>query len=655
MIKPKISSRYIYNTLGLWIATIILCIFMGSCTSQQENSAHKQMINIYKQAHLAQDSASYPKALALYKECVKECASKQYEKDDSILSMLPKALVQIVNVYQSLGKPEECIAYFDSLRTIADEKQADHTYNIFRKAFKRDIHVLLAYSISRTDAEKEAALTMDTALSMPLTNPTPERKSRDYTYAAAVYYCVPTCRDKVLKYGRLALDEFKLCQQKSGATWLVSLMAKLYQSNGDVGKAIGMCREGFELAEMCKDTLGMANCKKDLADYLYQWELYDDADKYASEAISLLENIRNSNPMVATVAYTIKAKILRRKGKNKEAMTFLHKAKHTCETLPYNSGSSDVDLLMGIILISDTTKEKNAHFTEGMQLLKKVSQEATYQLRARAYLELAKASISHGDEAQGRISLDSMYAVLHTPSPPIMLDGAYEYALNYYIQKGDTKNIGRYSSALNIQRIAEGKAQANNKIAKSLARFEMDKQEQELARKMEEIEMRKSREIIAIVCIISIIACLATLFSYKRKKKHQEEAFIQQQLSHAKMTATKKQEKKPKPRITPQQLLALKDNKDFKSYFNKAYPHFRENLKIAIPQITTKDELYCMLIALKCNNEVLASTLNVARSSVVIAKYRIRKKLRLKSNLSLEDYLINLLRKEDEAANLQGF
>ena len=56
-----------------------------------------------------------------------------------------------------------------------------------------------------------------------------------------------------------------------------------------------------------------------------------------------------------------------------------------------------------------------------------------------------------------------------------------------------------------------------------------------------------------------------------------------------------------------------------------------------------------MLIALNCNNEELASTLNVVRSSVVVAKYRIRKKLNLEEGTSMEEYLSRALQEGQES------
>lgn len=644
---------------------IVLClvVLVGGCTSRQNDPAYAHLSSIYQKAHEAQDSAYYPQAIALYKQCISYCSSPQYEKSDSVKLLIPKAMVQLVNTYQSASMPRECILCFDSLSLIANKQPK----SILSQNFKRDIYVLLAYSMSRTDAEEKAVHTMDSALAMPLSYPSPERRFRDYAYAAGVYYCVPSSQDRVLKYGRLALDEMKRCQNKSGAQWLVALMAKQYQDKGDIGKAIAMCREGYQLAELCKDTLGMANSKKELANYLYQWKLYDYANKYISEAISLIEKTSNSNPMVTIVAYTIKAKTLIQKGQLQEAQACLQKASLAGKGLPYNSGLSDIDLWKGKILINDTTESQQASYLQGIKLLSKVSRKGTNGLRAQTYYELAKANIKKGNGTKGGVFLDSMYAILNATSTPTMIEGAYDFALNYYLNKGDKDNIIRYSAAINQQRIATEKTGAIKDVARSLARFEMDKQEDEMEKKLEEMELRKVLEVIGVMgaCII-IMGGLFLYFTNRRKKQHQKNAKTEQKLSEVQNVLTqmssekrkvekelKKIEKKDldkvKAGVSLQQLLDMKGDKKFKDYFNQAYPHFVANLRKQIPHITKKEELYSMLIALHCNNEELGETFHITRKSVIMAKYRIRKKLNLPEGESIEDYMTNELEKAKEA------
>ena len=279
---------------------------------------------------------------------------------------------------------------------------------------------------------------------------------------------------------------------------------------------------------------------------------------------------------------------------------------------------------------------------------------------------MAKASIAQNDKATGEQALDSMYAILSAPTPPLILEGAYDYALSYYLKKGDKDQIMRYSNAINHQRMAEDQKGVTKNVAKSLAKFEMDKQAEEIKKKMHEIENRKVLETVGILSCLFMLAGVITIFIYKRKKMSLQHAETKRELSKAQEQLTKISEERDKAEsqlkkiekqemdkvkagVSLQQLLDLKGDKKFKDYFNKAYPYFIANLRKQIPHLTNKEELYCMLIALNCNNEELASTLNVVRSSVVVAKYRIRKKLNLEEGTSMEEYLSRALQEGQES------
>lgn len=526
---------------------IVVGVFTA-CSSPR-NEAYEQLKAVFEEGVQAQKSETYDEALDKYKYCIYECSSDQYLSNDSVKLLLPRAMGNLLNIYQSKALPDKCVAFFDSLRAEVDSNMQHHN-RVLTQTFKRDVYVLLA------------------------------------------------------------------------------------------------------------------NAKKELADYLFQWQLYEDADKYISEAIRLMQQTTRSNPMVETVAYIIKAKVQEQKGQRAGMVKSLRKAQEISKTLPYNSGGSDIDLLMGKCLAEGQIGEPHESYSQGMRILAKVSHEATYKLRAQAFFEMAKASFAHGDEAYGGAALDSMYAVLNTINPPVFIEGAYEYALSHYLKVGDPDRIIRYSTAINRQKQMVEKTGTMKGVVTSLAHFEMEKQEKEMAKKMHEMEMRKSMEIIGAIVGILLLVGLLTLFIYKRKKMSRRHAQTVQQLTEVQVALAKSEEEKSevesklekletkevdkvKAGISLQQLLAMRGDDKFKEYFNRAYPYFLVSLRKQVEHITSKEELYCMLIALGTTNEELASIFNVARSSIVVAKYRIRKKLNLEEGLVMEDYLANLLTKEE--------
>lgn len=656
------KKKYLKQIKGLLM--LVLSTFLLLSCSQKGQEGYSTLLKQYNSAHDAQMQGDMESAANGYRECVEQCAQEQYLSDDSVKLLLPRAMGQLMNVYQSQGDLGGCVEYFDSLRQEVDAQPTIYNKVLCRQ-FKRDVYVFLAYSLSRTDEEQRAVHTMDEALKMPLSYPTPERLFRDYAYAAGVYYCVPATQNKVFEYGRKALKEVKQCQQKSGAQWLVTMLGGMYHRTGKVDEAIRMYHEGYELALMSQDTLGMANAKKEMADYLLQWNLDSMANRFATEAVGLLGKVANKNPMVETGVYVTKARILKAMHKKGEALYYLKKAKVSSNGMPYNSGASDVGVLMGSLLVTKAAPSYPADYAQGMALLENASHGATYKIKATAFYELAKANLAAGKKGEGEAQLDSMYAILNASSSPIVLDGAYEYALNYYLKSGNQAKAVIYSKALQSQRAKADRSASIKNVINTVAQLEMDKQQRSINEQEDEINRRKTMGLAVIFGLVIVALGLVALCVWIRRNGIIRHRHVKRELTKAKMELRKAQRHQLKAeeklatmesdnvvKIKNGQLLftILRDRGEakFREYFEQAYPDFVEKLRKQAPAITHKEESYCMLMALGMNNAELSEAFDVTRQSVNIAKSRIRKKMPELQKTRMESFLAELLVLEDK-------
>lgn len=673
--KTSIDTRILVYVF----AALFLSAVFGSCRNAGSETFGR-LKREYASARKAQRMGDFSTAEDGFRRCIDMCLSSPDDADDSVRNMLPQSMVQLMNVFQSEGKPDASVAYFDSLKTIADASRLSasasrggKTGDMLAKYFRRDVYVLLAYSMSRTDKETEAARLMDVALGMPLYNPTHERLFRDYAYAAVVYFCVPTCQDKVYKYGLMALDETKLCEHKSGAQWLVTMLGSMYHRCGKVDKAISMYEEGYEIAAMDRDTLGMANAKKEIADYLLQWQIDSLADRYASEAVDYLEDVENTNPMVEATVYVVRAKTLIANGYSREARAFLEKARSACKGLPYNSGPSDVDVQMGSMMVSG----KNAkEYAEGMAMLQRAASGATYKLRTEAWFELGRAYIEHGDRQRGEAALDSMYRAAHLTNVPMDMGNAYAYALAHYERVGDEAHTRLYSDACReVEGIMNNPATIKS-IVDVLTKQELERKERESQRQASASMQTYALWIGAVVVLL--IAGGVWFVGYRNayRRRHslavrrlssarEELSTVREELSSAQADLRKvAQEKEMMNRRLTQiesrnadnvrdgvsllDILRSKGDDKFKEYFCRAYPYFLKTLREESEHVTNKEELYCMLIALGQTNAELAQAFSVERSSVTIAKYRLRKKINLAEGETLEEKLEEMLQNHNK-------
>lgn len=86
-------------------------------------------------------------------------------------------------------------------------------------------------------------------------------------------------------------------------------------------------------------------------------------------------------------------------------------------------------------------------------------------------------------------------------------------------------------------------------------------------------------------------------------------------------------------------LLEKEDEQRFRKTFNDIYPQFIERLRRYCPELTTGNELLCMLIVLNRRNDEIALALGISRESVTTSRYRLRQRFNLAKDIDLNDFL----------------
>lgn len=77
----------------------------------------------------------------------------------------------------------------------------------------------------------------------------------------------------------------------------------------------------------------------------------------------------------------------------------------------------------------------------------------------------------------------------------------------------------------------------------------------------------------------------------------------------------------------------------FRRTFLAVYPRFVDDLRRDYPSLTDTDMVFCMLIFLQHSTQEISASLNISRASVNSARYRLRSKLRLAKEESLDQFL----------------
>ncbi|WP_223033894.1 tetratricopeptide repeat protein [Hanstruepera marina] len=210
-------------------------------------------------------------------------------------------------------------------------------------------------------------------------------------------------------------------------------------------------------------------------------------------------------------------------------------------------------------------------------------------------------------------------------------------------------------------------------------KYETEKKENELLKKENDIvvlEAQKKKDdsfrLILIIALISaILIGLMTAYSLRQKIKRNraekekldnELSFKKKELtSHALHLAKKNevlQEIKAKAKELKysnsssgyQQLIQtinfdLKDDnnwENFKKYFEEVHKDFNNNVKKKYPEVTSNELRLMALLKMNLSSKEIANILNISSEGIKKARYRLRKKLDLSSDDSLQDLVIKL-------------
>lgn len=628
-------------SLPLWskkIALLLILIFISGYALANDE--------LFKEARAFQRNREYDEAIEAFKSYLLQQREESLTAEQMVV--YTEALLQLMNTYQSKGEPEACIS------TLKEMYKASP---ILQRECLRDYYSVLGYALSRTEKMEEAEKTMLKVFSITLNHATPERYFRDYAYAAAVFYSNPKYQDDVIYWCEEALHQAELCKNTSGKQWVTAMLGSLYKRNGHINKALHLFQQSKEEAEMKGDDLGVLNSLHSLIDLFIYWDVPEYANQYASEAIRVETNMSAKNPMVSAQTYISKGRALLKLGELDSVAYYTEKARELCRQLPYNSGMVDVDLLHGTYL----TEKGGDAMHLGIQELEQVTLQGTDINRARAYHQLAQTYLRSEDEDMAEVMLESMYMLLNQNDSPALIDLDYKSIINHYIKVNDQQRVEQYTQMMLEEHQALKAKRLNYNLIEAIVDAQTEQQSRELQISQLEQANQRLLFIIYIVFSLVIISVIVVRLIHQRrvhkiqieradnklaniseelKQTHAEKEIISQKIDDIIDDMESRQELET---LTPS-VLQNKGETKFRQRFELLYPLFLPHLREKVPNITRREELLSMLIVLKQDNKGIAELLAIAPRSVLMLRHRFRQKIGMTTELSLEEFIEELLK-----------
>ena len=618
-----------------------LLIFLFICCSGFANDT------LFKQARTLQHEGKHDEAIATFKDYLLQPMDENLFDEQQQL-IYTEALMQLMNTYQSKGEPEACVLTL---------KELFNASPILQGQCLRDYYSVMGYALSRTEKMEEAEKMMLKVFTTPLHNPTPERYFRDYAYAAAVFYSNPDYRDEVIGWCREALQQARLCKNTSGAQWVTAMLGSLYKQNGHIDKALELFRESKKEAEEKKDDLGVLNSLHMIIDLFLYWDVPEYANLYATEAIRVESNMTTKNPMVSAQTYINKGRVMLQLGESDSVALYTEKARELCKQLPYNSGMVDVDLLHGIYMTSKGGDTRHS----GIQELQQVARQGTVTNRAKAYHQLAQTYLKEKQNRLAEAMLDSMYSLLNQNESHIYIQLDYKPILDYYLKNNNRQKVEQYTGMMLQEQETLKEKRLNFNLVEAITDLQTEQQKQDLEIvQLEQTNQRLWFLVYAILSIVIITIAVSLLVHQKKQNRKQmkkageklamlvqklnqtnaEKEIISQEIDDIMNDKNNRQEIET---LAPS-ILQKNGESRFRQRFELLYPLFLPSLREKVPTITRREELLSMLIVLKQDNKEIAELLAIAPRSVLMLRHRFRQKIGMATDISLEDFIEEILK-----------
>ncbi len=476
-------------------------------------------------------------------------------------------------------------------------------------------------------------------------------------------------------------DDSKSLEATSGGAFNLigaeyDLIAGIHIELGNYNLALKEALKALKFFEEKKDDVRMADALAKLGDIELLLKNQKSALEHYLQAYAIYEEYKDHQYQAYT-ANSIGQNYLDLKEIDK-AQEYFEKALSISKDIKSKEIEADALINLGSAFATknDFTKSKN-FLIKGLQ----IHRELNYPKSVSSDLiELAKTEIAKNQFSNALSHLDESIIIAKTIETKENLSSAY------YTRFTVNKLQGNFRRALadheDFKTVNDSifNHQKSNQIEELRTIYQTEKKEQEIVFQKNEIELLQQKQKASSLqktLLISGIIGLLVIFSliyYALRQKMKHNKLIREQLdkdlefktkeltTHA-MHLAKKNEVLEGLKQKAQELKASDNNnrgyqqliqtinfdlqddnnwENFTRYFEEVHSGFNASIKSKYPNTTTNELRLLALLKMNMSSKEIASILNISNEGVKKARYRLRKKLELSTDDSLQDMVLQL-------------
>lgn len=456
----------------------------------------------------------------------------------------------------------------------------------------------------------------------------------------------------------------------------------IYRKWGKYDKALDYSIKSLRIFESLNDSADIAITLSNIGNLYSLTKDYKRAIQYFSSSEKIATHL--GNYLFIGNLYNEKGLIYKRQGAFSKADSVFNLALITYKQVQSKEGIAVVHQNMGTLKVEQgACQEGLAYLKKSLQFFKSVK---SVEDISKVYIDMAKAfnCLQEYDSSINYCQNAFRYSE-ELNNAPLKIQSLYNLQQAYY-------NIGYFDSAFQTQKYyyqlkdSLQSADVEVKIAELQKQYDTEKiqKEAQLYKSQQQAEVSRTKVYQVIAASLILFILLASFFVWQRRKKDHEIIRLRQErnkvikeemetkmryqskqlTTHALNMLQKntllqslqedlsgilikaKEELKPEIHALNHKIKThLKGEKDwdlFKMYFEQINREFFNKIRDINPNLTSNDLRLIALIKLNMNIKEVASVLNLSPDSVKNARYRLRKKLNLSSQVDLFEFVNSL-------------
>lgn len=449
---------------------------------------------------------------------------------------------------------------------------------------------------------------------------------------------------------------------------LYNNIAGVYYYLGDYKRAIDGFSEAMRFANTNQDSVNEAKCLQNLGACFQRLKKFDIAEDYFHKSLDLKILLLDSVTIPSTYL-SLSTLVMQKRKDSEQAFQYIDEAEKICRLL-----GDQVQL--GNVLYSRATVymelENWERTEEELNRSYLVAKETNAQLLKGTILSvLGNCRVNTGDYAGARSALEQSLEIAKGAG---LLDNQ-EY-IYYWLSQAHEKE-GHTEAALSAFKEYESvkdslrKTESETISTRMETRYKVKQFREETAlAQLEKEEALADRN--KIILLSSLLIALVILIGWRETRLQRQRKLLLEaklELNQKEINAGKqrlkayadslreknaliddletKMRSEPTEVIAFDELLQMKiltddDWKQFQILFSQVYPNFITRLRRLYPQMTMGEQRLILLLKLNMTNKEIADIIGVSGQAVKVARHRLRKKVGLDKDASLQDFVDGL-------------